>query len=44
MSWKTTLWEKIDTDNLLQLIKDMQTKQTDFKLAINKEIKNWRAF
>jgi dynein heavy chain len=25
-SWKKTLWEQIDTENLTQLIKDMQTK------------------
>jgi hypothetical protein len=26
-SWKKTLWDQIDTDNLTSLIKDMQTKQ-----------------
>jgi dynein heavy chain len=25
-NWKTTLWEKIDTEGLMTLIKDMQTK------------------
>jgi dynein heavy chain len=25
-TWKSTLWDKIDTDNLMALIKDMQTK------------------
>lgn len=25
-AWKSTLWDKIDTENLMQLIKDMQTK------------------
>jgi hypothetical protein len=25
-AWKTTLWDQIDTENLTQLIKDMQTK------------------
>jgi dynein heavy chain len=25
-SWKTTLWDKIDTDELMKLIKEMQTK------------------
>jgi hypothetical protein len=28
-AWKSTLWDKIDTENLMQLIKDMQTKQTN---------------
>ena len=28
-AWKTTLWDKIDTENLMSLIKDMQTKQTN---------------
>jgi len=28
-SWKKTLWDKIETDSLTQLIKDMQTKQTN---------------
>lgn len=28
-AWKSTLWDKINTDNLLQLIKEMQTKQTN---------------
>jgi len=27
-AWKSTLWDKIDTDNLTNLIKEMQTKQT----------------
>ncbi len=26
-SWKKTLWDQIDTENLTQLIKDMQSKQ-----------------
>jgi dynein heavy chain len=26
-SWKRTLWDQIDTENLTQLIKDMQSKQ-----------------
>lgn len=25
-NWTSTLWDKIDTENLMQLIKDMQTK------------------
>lgn len=43
-AWKTTLWDKIDTENLMSLIKDMQTKQTNPQSPQNKEIKNWRAF
>jgi dynein heavy chain len=43
-NWKSTLWDKIDTENLMQLIKDMQTKQCNPTSAINKDIKNWRAF
>ena len=27
VSWRSTLWDKIDTDLLMTLIKDMQTKQ-----------------
>jgi dynein heavy chain len=26
-TWTSTLWDKIDTENLMSLIKDMQTKQ-----------------
>lgn len=43
-AWKSTLWDKIDTENLMQLIKDMQTKQTDPKNPANKEIKGWKSF
>lgn len=43
-AWKSTLWDKIDTENLMQLIKDMQTKQTNPQNPQNKEIKNWKAF
>ena len=43
-AWKSTLWDKIDTDNLMQLIKDMQTKQTNPQNPQNKEIKNWKSF
>lgn len=43
-NWTSTLWDKIDTENLMQLIKDMQTKQCNPTSAINKDIKNWRAF
>lgn len=43
-NWKSTLWDKIDTENLMTLIKDMQTKQCSPTAAINKDIKNYRAF
>lgn len=43
-NWKSTLWDKIDTELLMQLIKDMQTKQCNPTAAVNKDIKNWRAF
>lgn len=43
-AWKSTLWDKIDTEQLTQLIKEMQTKQTNPQNASNKEIKNWKAF
>jgi dynein heavy chain len=43
-AWKTTLWDKIDTENLMSLIKEMQTKQCNPQSPQNKEIKNWRAF
>ncbi len=44
VSWKKTLWEKINTDQLEQLIKDMQQKQTNPNAPQNKDIKNWKAF
>jgi hypothetical protein len=28
-SWKETLWENIDADNLEQLLKNMKTNQTN---------------
>lgn len=28
-AWKSTLWDKIDTEELMTLIKEMQTKQTN---------------
>jgi hypothetical protein len=28
-TWKNTLWDKIDVDNLMSQIKEMQTKQTN---------------
>jgi dynein heavy chain len=43
-AWKSTLWDKIDTDNLMQLIKDMQAKLTNPQNPQNKEIRNWKAF
>ena len=43
-AWKSTLWDKIDTDNLEQLIKEMQSKQCNPQTPQNKDIKNWRAF
>ena len=43
-TWQKTLWDKIDTENLMQLIKDMQTKQCSPVAAQNKDIKNWRGF
>ena len=43
-SWKTTLWEKIDTEELVGQIRDIQTKVTSNTLSKNKEIKNWKAF
>jgi dynein heavy chain len=43
-TWKSTLWDKIDTDNLMAQIKDMQTKQCNPQSAQNKEIKNYKAF
>jgi dynein heavy chain len=43
-SWKKTLWDKIDTEGLTQLIKDMQTKQTNPGQPQNKEVRNWKAF
>jgi hypothetical protein len=43
-SWRSTLWDKIDTDLLMTLIKDMQTKQCNPTQPSNKDIKSWRAF
>ena len=43
-AWKSTLWDKIDTEELMQLIKEMQTKQTNAQNPQNKEIKTWKAF
>lgn len=43
-AWKLTLWDKIDTDYLLAQIKELQKKQVNPILPINKEVKNWGAF
>lgn len=43
-SWKKTLWDLIDTENLTQLIKDMQTKQMNPLAPQNKVIAKWRTF
>lgn len=43
-SWKKTLWDQIDTENLTQLIKDMQSKQTNPTAPSNKIISKWRTF
>jgi len=43
-SWKETLWDNIDADNLEQLLKNMKINQTNPTLAQNKDIKNYKAF
>lgn len=43
-SWRKTLWDQIDTDLLMTLIKDMQGKQCSATQPSNKDIKNYRAF
>jgi len=43
-SWKETLWDNIDADNLELLLKNMKTNQTAPNLAQNKEIKGHKAF
>jgi dynein heavy chain len=43
-SWKKTLWDQIDTENLTQLIKEMQSKQTNPTAPANKVISKWRTF
>ena len=43
-SWKETLWDNIDADNLELLLKNMKTSQTAPGLAQNKDIKNYKAF
>lgn len=43
-AWEATKWDKIDTDQLQQLIREMQGKQCNPQAPGNKEIKSWRAF
>jgi len=43
-SWKQTLWDQINTDNLTALIKDMQSKQCNPTAPQNKIISKWRGF
>jgi len=43
-SWKKTLWDHINTDEMAMLLKDIKTKQTAPNLPQNKEIKNYGAF
>jgi dynein heavy chain len=38
------LWDQIDTENLTQLIKDMQSKQCNPTAPANKIISKWRTF
>ena len=43
-SWRSTLWDKIDTDSLMAQIKELEKKLTNPLNAANKEIKGWKAF
>ena len=43
-AWQSTLWDKIDTEQLMTLIKEMQTKQCNPQSPQNKDIKTWKAF
>lgn len=43
-SWKRTLWDQINTENLTQLIKDMQQKQCSPTNPQNKVIGKWDGF
>ena len=43
-SWKETLWDNIDAENLETLLKNMKTNQTAPQLAQNKDIKGYKAF
>ena len=43
-SWKETLWEQINADNLELLLKNMKQNQTAPVLPQNKDIKSYKAF
>jgi hypothetical protein len=43
-SWSTTMWDKIDPDNLEMLVKNFQQNLCNPNSALNKEIKTWKAF
>lgn len=43
-TWKETLWAKIKTDDLLQLVEKMRTGQCNPQAAGNKDIKTWKSF
>lgn len=43
-SWKETLWDNIDADELEMLLKNMKSTQTNPVLPQNKDIKNFKAF
>jgi dynein heavy chain len=43
-NWSTTLWDKIDPDNLELQVKSFQTNLCNPNNALNKEIKTWKAF
>jgi dynein heavy chain len=43
-AWKSLPWDKIDTELLMMLIREMQTKQCSPTAPHNKEIKSWKAF
>lgn len=43
-SWSTTMWDKIDPDNLEMLVKNFQTNLCNPNSALNKEIKTWKTF
>jgi dynein heavy chain, axonemal len=42
--WNETLWAKIKTDDLLQLVEKMRTGQCNPQAPGNKEIKTWKSF
>jgi len=43
-AWSTTLWDKIDPDNLEMLVRNFSTNLCNPNSANNKEIKTWKAF